>query len=299
MWKLDVPISLIPCSASHRTPLHSGISHFKWLLSKRYPRSWVRTCDQVISPTADLLWERGMGPLNASSKPTGAWWQVSPTGRVFLRNQYLYTTSYRLVLPPQMLRYVFSFFLFFGLSREDCYSTLIRLLNAVLDTSLRVQDCRAYKALRSPCKSRLQLQAILVATAIARKSRRHRFQKVAFDRWISGSLSRARVIHPCCNAWLFLYTSTICPPHAFFAPLKSLACRFLVMLGNFTLNPSRSFDIFTWHPSLEVSVKPNARSNMSFSSSSGSSILSYILFCSTMTWHVEQAHEPPHAPDGS
>ena len=68
------------------------------------------------------------------------------------------------------------------------------------------------------------------------------------------------------------YTSSM--PHDFFAPLKSLACKFRVILGNLTRNPSSSFVIFTWHPNLDVSVKPNAKSSMSFSSSSGSGILS-------------------------
>ena len=68
------------------------------------------------------------------------------------------------------------------------------------------------------------------------------------------------------------------------------------MLGSLTRKPSRSLDIFTWHPRREVSVKPKARSSISFSSSSGSDILSYSSFDSTMTWHVEQAQEPPHAP---
>ena len=77
---------------------------------------------------------------------------------------------------------------------------------------------------------------------------------------------------------------------------KSFFCKFRVMLGSLTTNPSNSFDILTWHPSRLVSVSPNARSNMSFSSSSGSGILLYMDISSTMTWHVEQAHEPPQAP---
>lgn len=95
--------------------------------------------------------------------------------------------------------------------------------------------------------------------------------------------------------------SDIQPPiilscHDFFAPLKSLACRFRVMLGNLTRRPSRALFILTWHPNLDVSVSPNARSSISFSSSSGSSILSYISSDSTMTWQVEQAQDPPQAP---
>lgn len=86
------------------------------------------------------------------------------------------------------------------------------------------------------------------------------------------------------------------PYHDFLPPLKSLACRFLVIFGSFTLNPSSSGTIFTWHPNLDVSVSPNARSSMSFSSSSGSGILSYMSLSSTMTWQVEHAHDPPHAP---
>ncbi len=82
----------------------------------------------------------------------------------------------------------------------------------------------------------------------------------------------------------------------FFPPLKSLACKFLVMLGSFTLRPSSSGAILTWHPNLDVSVNPNARSSMSFSSSSGSGILSYISGSSTVIWQVEQAQEPPQAP---
>jgi hypothetical protein len=45
-----------------------------------------------------------------------------------------------------------------------------------------------------------------------------------------------------------------------------------------------------------VSVNPKAKSNMSFSSSEGSAIFSYIASSSTMTWHVEQAADPPQAP---
>lgn len=56
--------------------------------------------------------------------------------------------------------------------------------------------------------------------------------------------------------------------------LKSLACRFLVIEGSLTTNPSSSGVIVTWQPNLLVSVKPKARSSMSFSSSSGSGILS-------------------------
>jgi hypothetical protein len=43
-------------------------------------------------------------------------------------------------------------------------------------------------------------------------------------------------------------------------------------------------------------VRPNARSSISFSSSSGSGILSYRSGSSTITWQVEQAQEPPQAP---
>lgn len=101
---------------------------------------------------------------------------------------------------------------------------------------------------------------------------------------------------------------------------KSLLCRFLVILGSFTTNPSSSFDILTWQPNLDliisvslhsgrgriritgktyVSVKPNAKSNISFSSSSGSGILSYMLWSAMMTWQVEHAAEPPQAPSTS
>ncbi len=38
---------------------------------------------------------------------------------------------------------------------------------------------------------------------------------------------------------------------------------------------------------------------MSFSSSSGSGIFSYISSDSTMTWQVEQAQDPPQAPGES
>lgn len=50
------------------------------------------------------------------------------------------------------------------------------------------------------------------------------------------------------------------------------------------------------HGSAYVSVSPKARSSISFSSSSGSGNLSYRSWSSTMTWHVEQAKEPSHAP---
>lgn len=68
------------------------------------------------------------------------------------------------------------------------------------------------------------------------------------------------------------------------------------MDGNRTTNPSRSLVMITWQPNREVSVSPKARSNMSFSSSDGSSILSKVSGSSTITWHVEQAQDPPHAP---
>lgn len=88
------------------------------------------------------------------------------------------------------------------------------------------------------------------------------------------------------------------------------------MDGSRTTNPSSSLLIFTWHPKRElpsgnislapnhdrgevrthVSVSPKARSSMSFSSSDGSGILSYISSSSTMTWQVEHAAEPPQAP---
>jgi len=77
---------------------------------------------------------------------------------------------------------------------------------------------------------------------------------------------------------------------------KSLACRFLVMVGSLITKPSSSLDILTWQPRRLVSVRPKAKSSMSFSSSSGSSILSNISGSETITWQVEQAHEPPHAP---
>lgn len=89
-----------------------------------------------------------------------------------------------------------------------------------------------------------------------------------------------------------LATSRTHPP--FFA--KSLACMFRVMLGSLTISPSSSGAILTWQPSRLVSVRPNARSSMSFSSSVGSGIASYMPSSSTMTWHVEHAHEPPQAP---
>ena len=56
--------------------------------------------------------------------------------------------------------------------------------------------------------------------------------------------------------------------------LKSLDCRFLVMLGSFTFRPSNSGVMTTWQPRRLVSCSPKARSSMSFSSSSGSGILS-------------------------
>lgn len=77
---------------------------------------------------------------------------------------------------------------------------------------------------------------------------------------------------------------------------KSLACRFLVMEGSFTRRPSNSLVMSTWQPRRLVSVRPNARSSMSFSSSSGSGILSKYSSSRTITWQVEQAQEPPHAP---
>ena len=48
-----------------------------------------------------------------------------------------------------------------------------------------------------------------------------------------------------------------------------------VAFGSATTIPSTSLAAMTWHPSLEVSRRPKARSNMSFSSSSGSGNKSY------------------------
>ena len=68
------------------------------------------------------------------------------------------------------------------------------------------------------------------------------------------------------------------------------------MVGSLMTKPSSSLDILTWQPRRLVSVRPKAKSSMSFSSSSGSSILSNMSGSETITWQVEQAHEPPHAP---
>lgn len=74
----------------------------------------------------------------------------------------------------------------------------------------------------------------------------------------------------------FLFNSSSLNPLSYLDhyPLlsKSLACMFLVILGSFTTSPSSSFVILTWHPKRLVSVRPNAKSSMSFSSSSGSGI---------------------------
>mmetsp|Transcript_584 Transcript_584/g.1096 ORF Transcript_584/g.1096 Transcript_584/m.1096 type:complete len:212 (-) Transcript_584:188-823(-) len=74
---------------------------------------------------------------------------------------------------------------------------------------------------------------------------------------------------------------------------------FLVALGIFTLRPSSSGLQITWHPNLDVSVKPKAKSSMSSSSSSGSSSISYWSSSSIITWHVEHAKEPSQAPSSS
>lgn len=82
--------------------------------------------------------------------------------------------------------------------------------------------------------------------------------------------------------------------------------------GIFARMPFSSGVSSTWQPSLElqdrqytllmatrpthVSSSPNARSSMSFSSSSASGSLSKISG-SRMTWHVEHATERSHAPD--
>lgn len=68
--------------------------------------------------------------------------------------------------------------------------------------------------------------------------------------------------------FIFLFLS---PTHF---ELKSLACRFLVMEGNLTRKPSSSLVMTTWQPRRLVSVRPKARSSISFSSSSGSGIRS-------------------------
>lgn len=56
-----------------------------------------------------------------------------------------------------------------------------------------------------------------------------------------------------------------------FFSAKSEAWRLRVMEGSLITRPSSSLLITTWQPSLLVSVRPNARSSMSFSSSEGSS----------------------------
>ena len=74
---------------------------------------------------------------------------------------------------------------------------------------------------------------------------------------------------------------------------------FRVALGMRTRMPSRSLHMATWQPSRDVSLKPKARSSMSFSSSDGSSMRAYSLASSTTTWQVEHAKDPSHAPSKS
>ncbi len=68
--------------------------------------------------------------------------------------------------------------------------------------------------------------------------------------------------------------------------------------GSVTVILSISFFKCTWQPNLDVSVRPSAKSSMSSSSSSGSGNESKT-FSSRITWHVEQAISPPHAPSTS
>ena len=78
--------------------------------------------------------------------------------------------------------------------------------------------------------------------------------------------------------------------------LKSLAWKFLVICGSLTVMPSRSLVILIWQPRRLVSVRPKARSSMSFSSSSASGMRSKYLSSVTITWQVEHAQDPPQAP---
>lgn len=62
----------------------------------------------------------------------------------------------------------------------------------------------------------------------------------------------------------------ICNLHQCGLGTNPSTAKFRVAFGRESTMPSSSFAAMTWHPSLDVSVRPNARSSMSFSSSSGS-----------------------------
>src|ERR1700722_981437 len=69
----------------------------------------------------------------------------------------------------------------------------------------------------------------------------------------------------------------------------------LTPAGNFTTSPSSASLMMIWQPSREVSVRPNARSSMS--SSSSVAVFTFLYQPgSTITWHVEHASEPSQAP---
>ncbi|KAF1836059.1 Rrp15p-domain-containing protein [Decorospora gaudefroyi] len=54
----------------------------------------------------------------------------------------------------------------------------------------------------------------------------------------------------------FLDMITVSKHTNYYRPSKSLACKFLVILGSLTTNPSNSLHILTWHPNRLVSVGP-------------------------------------------
>src|SRR5207344_380849 len=68
-----------------------------------------------------------------------------------------------------------------------------------------------------------------------------------------------------------------------------------VAAGSLTTSPSSASVMRIWHPRREVWVRPKARSSMSSSSSLAGSSPSYHSG-STITWQVEHASEPSHAP---
>jgi len=94
----------------------------------------------------------------------------------------------------------------------------------------------------------------------------------------------------------------------FFLLLVVVGCCWLLLVvylwsltssGTRTTIPSTALDMQTWHPSLEVSVSPKARSSMSSSSSVAISVILSKSSWEKMRWQVEQARVPSQAPNPS
>ena len=77
--------------------------------------------------------------------------------------------------------------------------------------------------------------------------------------------------------------------------LNKVKSIFFCLEGNFILAPAKLLSNKIWHDNLEVGVNSGAPSKISSSFSDGKGNLLYRSF-SNITWQVEHAHPPSHAP---